>query len=386
MSVCSGIGEDEAGLGHIRFILLRPCRDFCTTAPSFKFSERDRIARMANKAFADRLAPAPKEGGFSIDGDVIWGTSVVQGDDGDYHAFAARWSMDVSFGCWTTNSYIVRGSAAAPEGPFEFRDIVVPPGSESSWDRMAHCPSIVRAPDGTFLLYYYGCNYRGPRPTSERPEPLARTGCGVGLATATSVSGPWTFHGRISDGVNAVPVVDDDDSVLLYTRDGNYELSVWEANHYTGEYEMLAENVFRPVEDHYVWLDPDGRFQMIAKDMQIHHEDHDGYGPSYAGVHATSEDGIEWTVSDPPLAYPHRVDGDRELVIEWDDGTETTYPNVERAQVLVENGHPVCLYLAVLEPGKNVREVAESFADLPSHLDDPERVWNVAIPIEGATE
>lgn len=335
------------------------------------------------EAFADRLAPAPKDGGFRMDGWVVWGTSVVKGADGDYHAFAARWPADVDFECWQTNSHIVRGTASSPEGAFEFRDVVVPPGSENAWDRMTHNPSIVRAPDGTFLLYYYGCHFEGPRPTPDRPKPLDRSGCKIGLATAESVAGPWEFHGPVHGGANPVPVVHDDGGIEVFTRDGDFEMSVYGAEHWsdTDGYERLAGDVFRPVEDHYVWKSSeDDRYHVVAKDMQIHHDSHDGYGPSYAGVHATSEDGRDWTVSDPPLAYPHRADGDRKLVIEWDDGTETKYPNVERAQVLVEDGVPTCLYLAVVEPGDKWR-AEHDFAELRHHLRDPEAAFNVAIPI-----
>lgn len=337
---------------------------------------------MTAGSFADRLSPAPRDGGFSMDGDVIWGTSVVRGDDGAYHAFASRWSMDVSFGCWTTNSHVVRGRADAPEGPFEFQGYVVPPGPEGAWDRMSHNPSITRAPDGTYLLYYYGCRFEGPRPTPASPNPPGRTGCSIGLATAESIEGSWERHGPIHGGTNPVPVVAPDGSVRVYTRDADFEMSVYAADHWSDVdgYELLAENVLRPVEDHFVWRDPDGGYQAVAKDMHAHVDDHEGYGPSYAGIHATSADGLEWTVSEPPLAYPHRVEGDRELVVEWDDYTETRYPNVERVQVLIEDGVPTCLYLAVLEPGEAVR-ATHDFSDLTAHVGDPERVWNLAIPI-----
>ena len=49
---------------------------------------------------------------------------------------------------------------------------------------------------------------------------------------------------------------------------------------------------------------------MIAKDQE------GGItGEKHAGVHATSVDGINWTVSDPPKAYSRRL--------AWDDGTVT---------------------------------------------------------------
>ena len=36
-------------------------------------------------------------------------------------------------------------------------------------------------------------------------------------------------------------------------------------------------------------------------------------GEQFAGVHATSPDGLKWTFADPPLAYSKRM--------RWDDGT-----------------------------------------------------------------
>jgi len=336
-------------------------------------------------AFADRLRPAPRDGGFAMDDWWIWGTSVVPGDDGDYHAFASRWSKEIPFSPgWTSNSHIVRGTAPTPEGPFEFVEEVVSPGESGDWDRMSHNPSVVRAGD-RYLLYYYGCHYDGPRPTPEDPHGVDRDRSAVGLASAPAPDGPWEKHGPVIDGeTNAVPVVDDDGGVTVFVRDGDFELSVYGADHWSDldGYELVAEHVLAPLEDHAVWedQDTDGGFQMVAKDMSAHH-DHAGYVDSYAGFHATSPDGVDWTASDPPAAYPHATGGDRDLHVRWDDGTETSFPNVERAQVLVEDGTPTHLYLAVMEYSEEDWAAADSPADLASHAKWPADARNVCIPL-----
>lgn len=335
--------------------------------------------------FVDRLRPAPRDGGFAMDDWWIWGTSVVPGEDGDYHAFAARWSKEVPFSPgWTSNSHIVRATASAPEGPFEFVEKVIPPGGPGDWDRMSHNPSIVRAED-RYLLFYYGCHYDGPRPTPEDPRAVDRDSSAVGLASAPSPAGPWEKHGPvIEDETNAVPVVDDDGSVTVFVRDGDFELSVYEADHWADvdDYGLVAEHVLAPLEDHAVWRDPGGGYRLVAKDMSAHHE-HDGYVDSYAGFHAASPDGVDWRVSDPvAAAYPHVTRGDRSLHVRWDDGTETAFPNVERAQVLVEDGVPTHLYLAVMEYTDEDLAAVESPAALPSHPQWPVDTRNVCIPID----
>lgn len=336
-------------------------------------------------SFADRLRLAPTDGGFRMDDYWIWGSSVVQGDDGTYHMFSSRWSKDVPFSPgWTSNSHIVRATASRPEGPYEFAETVVPPGDRDDWDRMSHNPSIVRA-DDTYLLYYYGCAYDGPRPGPENQRGIDRTSSAVGLATAPAPDGPWTKHGPIIPGeTNAVPVVRNDGSVLVYVRDGSFEMSVYEADHWsdTDDYRLVAENVLHPVEDHAVWRSDDGRYHAVLKDMHHHYDGHDGYVDSYAGFHATSSDGVEWTVSDPPEAYPHRTAGDRRLIVEWDDGTERTFANVERAQVLTEGGTATHLFFAVLEYTDEDRAAVDDPTELPAHARWPADTYGICVPLD----
>lgn len=346
-----------------------------------------------DNAFAARLEPVPIESGFRMDDYWIWGSSVVPDDD-EYHVFASRWSKDVPFSPgWTSNSHIVRGTSPTPEGPYEFAEVVVEPGREDNWDRMSHNPSIVRVEDGgetVYLLYYYGCSYDGPRPSPEEPRGVERTDSAVGLASAPTPEGPWERHGPIiPDETNAVPVVRGDGSVRVFVRDGNFEMSVYEADHWSNfeDYRLVEKDVLRPLEDHAVWYSrPEGRYQAVVKDMAHHHASHSGYVDSYAGFHATSPDGVKWTVSDPPEAYPHRTTGDRELVVVYDDGSERTFANLERAQALVCDGEVTHLFFAILEYTDEDLAAVEDASELPAHPRWPADTYSICVPLSAGEE
>lgn len=86
---------------------------------------------------------------------VSWGGSVIQADSGDYHMFAAVFSGGKGLNSWTSNSEIMHLQAKAPSGPFK------PANDGPNLDGIivqaeAHNPKIVRANDGTYLLFSIG--------------------------------------------------------------------------------------------------------------------------------------------------------------------------------------------------------------------------------------
>ena len=155
------------------------------------------------KSFAQRLCPAPLDGGFALEDFWVWCGSVVRDADGRYHMFASRWLRSLSFlPHWVTNSEIVRASSDTPAGPYQFEEVVLPARGAQFWDGcMTHNPTIHRSGD-TYLLFYVGTTYDEPMPTPEAPQrwgsPLvmqvmqARANQRIGLATAPSPLGPWT--------------------------------------------------------------------------------------------------------------------------------------------------------------------------------------------------
>jgi hypothetical protein len=97
---------------------------------------------------------------------------------------------------------------------------------------------------------------------------------------------------------------------------------------------FYQEGAHFPAEDPFVWYHPGSRmYYGIVKDMQ---GTFTGQGVSLAFF--VSKDGLNWEPAENPLAS--------RLEIRWEDGTIDQVKNLERAQVLTENGDPVMLYCA----------------------------------------
>jgi hypothetical protein len=76
--------------------------------------------------FESRIQPAPRNGGFKIDGQWIWCGSVIKGNDGLFHMFASMWSKDIPFHPnWVTNSRVVRATSPTPEGPYTYAGVEI---------------------------------------------------------------------------------------------------------------------------------------------------------------------------------------------------------------------------------------------------------------------
>jgi hypothetical protein len=336
------------------------------------------------QAFIERIQPAPPGGGFAMDDFWVWCGSVIRGEDRRYHMFASRWTRALPFGPhWVTQSEIVRAVADRPEGPYRMEEVVLPARGEGFWDgQMTHNPTIHRWRD-TYLLFYIGSTYRGPAPTPENParsmtsEPAfqARANQRIGVATSKSIRGPWKRPGKPIleprpgkwDGLmttNPAPCVGEDGSVLLMYKSARDQkdllrLGVARADRFDGPYKRLTEeSIFNfdktgdHVEDPYIWRSG-GRYELIMKDMR------GGIcGEAGGGIHATSADGVAWTISDPPKAYSRKI--------RWADGRTTEQRLLERPQLLIENGKPTHLFAATA---------------LGSRERPFERTWNMVIPL-----
>lgn len=362
--------------------------------------------------FIDRLRPAPRQGGFSLPDHHVWCGSCIRDTapvgDGRYHLFASVWSNRLPFHPhWVTNSRIVRAVSDAPEGPYTLLDEVLGPTPQAvrdnrfsgAWDGlMTHNPSIHRAPDGRYLLFYIGTRYNFPRPTPEEPYPggvephelfrRARMNQRIGLAIADRIEGPW----RRSDApildanprpgswdafmtTNPAPCIRPDGSAYLAYKSTAHHgdllrYGIAFAEDYRGPYRRLRDTpIFdfpdvngqpQHIEDACIWHDGE-RFNLLMKDMN------GGIcGERHGGVHATSPDAVEWALSDPPLAYSRRV--------RWDDGTVTTQGHLERPQLLFDNpdrpGEPTHLFFATCDDPRGFE-----------HAGPAARFWNLCVPL-----
>jgi hypothetical protein len=232
---------------------------------------------------------------------------------------------------------------------------------------MTHNPRIVRC-GGLYLLFYTGSTY--PFKPVEPGEPcgnldprtvVARANKRTGVAVAESLEGPWrrfdapalptkpgSFYSFLTS--NATPVVRPDGSLYVMFKSRRYEgclhssmmIGVAEAKSWDSPFVVLTkEPVFGPgrfgeIEDPFVWLEPDGSYSMIAKDMSG-----EICGEKFAGVLASSPDGLSWRPSANPKAYAKTV--------RWDDGSSQEFALFERPALLIEDGRPKCLYAAVAD-------------------------------------
>jgi len=119
-------------------------------------------------AFIDLIRPAPVGGGFAMEDYWVWCGSVIRGEDDRYHMFAARWPKALPFfDGYKTHSEVVRAVADTPVGPYEFQEVVLPVRGGEFWDgQMTHNPTIHKL-GGTYLLFYIGATFPGPKPSAE---------------------------------------------------------------------------------------------------------------------------------------------------------------------------------------------------------------------------
>jgi hypothetical protein len=299
----------------------------------------------------DRLGKAPANGGCKDDDWFIWCPSVIE-VEGVYHLFASRWPARLGFGAWGSDSEIARYTATDPGGPFVFQETVLETHYDPPIENTAHNPEIHRAGDGTGMLYYQA---------GEVPRKRGR----IGMATAPSITGPWTRHGLWDMCYNPSAVVHADNSVyfalngfggidactpchLRLRGAGVNKVKAWKAPHYS----------CWPMQDYqlgFVIDEPDAHPEDICLffvndhyEMIAHRYDHGA--DNRDGIHFVSADATgapgTWRKAEPFVCYGPEI--------EYDDGTRLTVERRERPKVLQDaQGRVTCLYTAVLKDGKS---------------------------------
>lgn len=338
-------------------------------------------------AFIDRLLPAPVGGGFEMEDYWVWGSSVIKGEDGNYHMFASRWAKDIGFGKWVTNSEIVRAVSDIPEGPYEFQEIVLPMRGKEFFDGLVtHNPRVIKYGD-YYLLYYMGTTYEFDIPASNeniwadnRAED-AWMNKRIGMAYSRSVLGPWK---RMDSPVleprkekwdasitsNPSPVVNEQSGEILLIYKSSSDglippllLGSSRATAMEGPYERISDTpIFNfdtsetnenDVEDPFVWW-VDDHYELIMKDRYGHI-----CGERGGGLHAMSKDGVHWELAPRPLAYSKNI--------LWDNGKVIHHNHFERPSLLIEDGKPTHLFAAT---GMGPREWEFT------------KTWNMVIPLK----
>lgn len=336
------------------------------------------------------LKDAPKQAAFEQEDYWVWGSSVIQGDDGTYHMYAARWPKHLTFHPgWMIQSDIVHATSKSPEGPYEFQDVVTPARGAQYWDgRSTFNPKICRYKD-TYVLFYTGSTH--PFPDFPEADSLklkskysivGRSNKRIGIASSKSPNGPWTrldepilktqnntFYSFLTS--NAAPWINDDGSVLMIFKSREYKeqfpfhsdmmIGVATAPSFEGPYTVVNEKpIFGvdnlpEVEDPTLWKDENG-YHILAKDQRGHITGHVGHG-----IIAHSIDGISWELDKKPYAYTKNI--------RWDDGTKTTMGQLERVSVLLDKNNKIThIFFATM--------------DGPDGFNNSTSSWNIVVPIK----
>jgi hypothetical protein len=352
--------------------------------PTVERRAADSTAAPANPAanpIFSRIDVAPVGGGFAMEGYWVWGSSVARGDDGLFHMFVSRWPQKLPFHPgWLVASEIVHATAKTIEGPYEFRDVVLPARGPQFWDgRSTHNPKIVRR-GNEWVLFYMGSTH----PFADVADPqtltldspyttVARSNKRIGVAVAKSPFGPWvrrdapvlatkpdTFYSFLTS--NPAPFIEKNGRTVLVFKGrshkqsfpfhGDMSIGVARAPHYLGPYTVEPEPIFAvdrvgEVEDPFIWKDKTG-FHMLAKDQR------GGItGEKHAGLLAHSRDGVKWTVDPAPKAYSKAVS--------WSDGKTFTMGQLERAFGFIDNGALTHLFFATMDGSGGFRNGRRSW-------------------------
>lgn len=284
----------------------------------------------------DSLLPAVKNGGFAMDGYILWCSSVIKVGD-TYHMFASRWPVEFGLGGWTDHSECVRATSTNLFGPYTFQEVVLQKRA-NAWDNSRiHNVKIVKAGDQFVLFYINSANQ-------------------TGYAVADAVTGPWT---RVSHPVmrasNPAPLVRADGSLYVFCRLRD-EASVnrgiaFTATNYAGPYFIVAngDNLLpngNELEDPTIWW-ANHQYNILLNDWKSH-----ATGVFKAGAQYFSKDGVHYTlVSHEPVFTK---------TVTYDDGTSETFARRERPFVYVdEKGEVLALFTACMTGNEHAHIVVQ---------------------------
>lgn len=282
---------------------------------------------------------------------MYWDGKILRATDGKYHMFADRWPHANGMGAWVSSDTI-HAVGTALLGPYVDQGYAFNNGPDSTDAHKGHNVTASELPDGTYCLIVN--------------EIVPFT-----IFTATSLDGPWTNRGHAQIDTNGVSInipqpgdqhLESNVSFVV-CPDGNYEiiqrhgiiavstaglLGPYKVQQPTTTYAsgqtppsnlatvypnrpkhlsplapQTPESVYVYAEDPIIWYSG-GQFHVIYD-----------YPDDRVAYHLTSPDGIHgWT--DQGLAFDPR---DSAKLFTNSDGSVGHWYNVERPNVIMENGH-----------------------------------------------
>jgi len=288
-----------------------------------------------------------------------WGSSIIKGEDGNYHLFYSRWQRELGFTGWLTHSEIAYAISDRPEGPYEFVNTVLQGRGGEYWDAItAHNPKI-KFFDDTYYLYYIGTHSDDHPMEGKILKEVAQTGYShpmwgvlrnnqrTGVAMSKSLDGPWkrsespiiepagpittlTVNPAITQGPNGIYymiVKGDKPNEDRFIRNQALALSESPVGPFVVQEEPVIDYI--DTEDSSIWYD-ESRNQFFA----VFH------AHNFIGL-ITSPDGLNWRKATHYEVTPKRLNLANGDVLEPD--------RMERPFVFMEDGQPRVITFAIKE-------------------------------------
>eukprot|EP00040_Diaphanoeca_grandis_P023003 m.124543 g.124543 ORF g.124543 m.124543 type:complete len:368 (-) comp29065_c0_seq5:585-1688(-) len=290
----------------------------------------------------------PSNQAFNSSQYTSWGGSVVMDDNGRYNMFVAVFANHSGLGKWTSTSEIMHAVADTPDGPF------TPTTNGPKNDGIiagpeAHNPTIVRANDGTWLLFSIG---RSP------------------LLVSQTIDGPWSPSPFTKCNNPAPVVIPESDTIYVYCHGGpdleHWGTSiglVWAEHWNTTTWHVFANNTedlfdggtslfTHPVEDPFAWYS-NGMFHLLMHgfrmgmvDATVTNDPSDSprCGDSYGSYARAPTPFGPWTFQENAVAYRN--------ILKFNDSTSLALNRRERPHLFFDkNGNPTHLYNGVCPQG-----------------------------------
>ncbi len=296
----------------------------------------DSTAPKEKRSFKDVLKPAIKNGGFRMDGQILWCPSVIKVGE-VYHLFASRWPAEHGLAGWTKYSECVRATATNLLGPDTFQEVVLQKRT-NHWDNTrVHNIKIVKAGE-KFVLYHIDSANE------------------TGFAVADAITGLWQRQDKIAMRVsNPAILVRPDQSIYVFGRlkdaaQVNRGIA-FTAPNYSGPYALVAngDNLLpnnAELEDPTIWW-ANGQYNVLLNDWKGK-----ATGIGKAGAQYFSKDGVHYTLMSCEPVFTKTV--------VYDDGSSETFSRRERPFVFTnEKEEVIALFTACLPPDGPARIVVQ---------------------------
>jgi len=306
----------------------------------------------------------------------VWGTNVLKGKDGKFHAIYSRWPKSRGHLGWVTHSEIAHAVSDKLTGPYTFKNVVLPARGRDFWDGdCTHNPHVIEY-NGKYYLYYmgnHGSGYWGQTSDSVMPKMdnpewwINRNNQRVGLAITDDLNGEWkrfdkplvdAEKGRWMTSTPTVSLRTDGTFLMVYKYvkpDPEYKNG--KVVHVTATSKSPAGPfvdtdipfITHPtasfaLDDHVEWLH-NGNYYCLAKDSRGVWSDY----PDGSTMLFESDDmGLDWKPAKNFLAI-------KAGEIKWTDGTVTkTGRTADMPKLYFENGIPKALIIAVLPQNSEI--------------------------------